>query len=246
MPDISEDDMKILKGLRLGVVISFVALNLMPGSHPRYILPAYGPAALCLGLALSAQKPSVKNCKVWLHIIVAIAVVAGIAAFVGLYFNYRLDGIAVAVVTVAAVIGILKNRKKLVTIPKLSGAMGVVIMLVVLQFNVFAVEIISSREKFRSFRETADELVAEDETIYVYKSDYQPVLFYIREPMEYVSLEEISDKKVKYLVTLVSVLEELGESGVLSADDYTQVHKFEHSRKKNLGGLVMVEIKRDN
>jgi 4-amino-4-deoxy-L-arabinose transferase-like glycosyltransferase len=243
MPDISEDDLKLLKGLRLGVVISFVALNLMPGSHPRYILPAYGPAALCLGLALSAQKPSVKNCKVWLHIIVAIAVMAGVASFAGLYFNYRLDGIAVAVVTVAGVIGILKNRKKLVTIPKLSAAMGVVIMLVVLQYNVFAVEVISSREKFRSFRETAGELVAEDETIYIYKSEYQPVLFYIREPMEYVSLEDVGDKKVKYLVTLASVLKELDESGVLSADEYTKIHDFPHSRR---GGLVMVKIDRDN
>ena len=121
----------------------------MPGSHPRYILPAYGPAALCLGLALSAQKPSVKNCKVWLHIIVAIALMAGIAAIAGLYFNYRLDGIAVAVVTVAAIIGILKNRKKLVTIPQLTIAMGVVIMLVMLQYNVFGLRFINASEKFR-------------------------------------------------------------------------------------------------
>jgi 4-amino-4-deoxy-L-arabinose transferase-like glycosyltransferase len=139
-----QDEMQrqLARALSWGIVVPFLAVNLVPGALPRYSMPFLIPASWLLAMSYAGnalqwpQRMQLGSERAWAKVV---------AAFVGL--GLVIGGIGYPLTAVA-----LKNRQ---------------------QIKKAAAEI--------------NALVPAAETLYAVDPDYQPLFFYVRAPLEYVS-----------------------------------------------------------
>jgi 4-amino-4-deoxy-L-arabinose transferase-like glycosyltransferase len=149
-----ENEQRLARALSWGTALSFLAINLVPGSLPRYSMPAVVPASwllgmICAGNALQWPRRWMKDERVWTKVI---------AAFVGL-------GIVI-------------------------GAIGYPITAVVLR----------DRQQVKTAAAEINALVPTNDTLYAVNPDYQPVFFYVKAPVQYVSDVEDLPGSVRYFL----------------------------------------------
>lgn len=136
-----EAQQRLARALALGIAVSFVAVNLVPGAVARYTMPVIVPASWLLamayvGNALEWPRSWRRSDRDWARIV---------AVFVGL-------GIAIGAIGYPVTAFALRNRQ---------------------QVKKAAAEI--------------NALVPSNETLYAVDPDYQPVFFYVKVPLKYVS-----------------------------------------------------------
>jgi 4-amino-4-deoxy-L-arabinose transferase-like glycosyltransferase len=208
----------LLKGARLGLVLSFLAITFIPGNSPRYGLPALGLMSLLLGWVLAEAGELPDRGRLWRGFLLACFGAAGLAAVAG-FVGIRRDLWAAVVLCGTACLALLAVREREafsspVRLALLSAALAVVLMI---QYALFAPVLMVKAEKRRPVAAEVNALVPEPNTLYVFKPGYQAFLFYLREPFEYLVEPPQIDQRVRFLLLREDAYQTLKEDPVLAA-----------------------------
>ena len=200
----------LLKGARLGLVLSFLALTLIPGNSARYGLPVLGLMSVLLGWVLAEVGELPDRGRLWRGFLLASYVLAGLTAAGG-FIGIRADLWAAVILcgTLCLAIVVIRAREAFhapVHLAILSALLGVVLML---QYALFAPPLMPKSEKRRPVAATVNSLVPAGETVYVFKPGFQSFLFYVRTPMEYLVEPGQIDQRVRFLLVREDAYQQL-------------------------------------
>jgi 4-amino-4-deoxy-L-arabinose transferase-like glycosyltransferase len=198
---IAPEHIALFKGCRLGLVLGFAVINLMPGVQPRYSLPAFGLASLLLGWILSLRKDFTASDRVWRTVLLAGLFIAALAALAGLIAIIRTPfAFIVTALTICIAAVIFHRRTLLKSTLSLSMITAVLTVVIVLQYAVFGMSLITSRERRRPAAAVVNNALPPGQTVYVFKPGYRAFLFYVRPPLKYVLGDDQVGDDVHYLL----------------------------------------------
>ncbi len=212
--NLPEEHRPLFKGARLGLVIGFLAVILLPRTETRYVMPVYAIGAIMIGWVLALHKDFYKTDLWWRKFVVGAVVVSCFTAVGGIFVvNQSAGAMLSLVIAILASIFIISQRRELNNSYALTMATGVVMVVYMLQYASFYLpRYIEETEKFRPAVAAVHEIVPEDETIYIFHSEYETWLYYIREPFEHLHEYEQIDADVDYMIVEKLWRKELGET----------------------------------
>ena len=234
------DEKQLFKGLRLGMIISFAALNLMPMNHPRYSMPAVAPASLAVACALAYRKEFTASDKLWRVLLQILAVVtvgscvAGMIKFDRSLWAFITLEVCIIVAAAALLIG-----SKLKTTTLLTGFTGVIVAVVMLQYAVFGKYFINTDDWHRPESANIKKVVPEGETLYLYRSKFQPVIFYLPKPLVRLTDPQQITDDMRYMFTTQEALDAEPAKSLLAHRKITKLYDVVHGRN---GTVIVVDL----
>jgi 4-amino-4-deoxy-L-arabinose transferase-like glycosyltransferase len=191
----------LLKGARLGLVISFLAITLIPGNSPRYGLPVLGPTCVLLGWVLAEVGELPDRGRLWRGVLLVGYGIAVVTAATG-FFGARIDlwGAVLLCVAVCLAVLLVRERAMFHTPIHLSLLSAVLLAMLTLQYVYFLEPLWEKNEVSRPVGARVKSLVSDGATIYALRPEYQTFLFYIRAPMEYLLEPGQVDGRVRFLL----------------------------------------------
>ena len=187
-----ERQRRLARGLGWGITVSFLAVNLVPGSIARYSMPVITPACWLLAMtyvgdALQWPKTWRRSDRDWARLVAAFAAV----------------GLAIGAIGYPLTAIVLKNRQ---------------------QVKKAAAEI--------------NALVPATETLYAVNPDYQPVFFYVKPHVEYVSYVKHLPVDTRYFLVRGGKEEE-----ALAARKWAPLRAYAIARVKDYSKREMILFK---
>jgi 4-amino-4-deoxy-L-arabinose transferase-like glycosyltransferase len=225
---------KCFKGARLGLVLAFVIIDAMPNMMPRYSLPTFALASILLGWVLSLHKELFISDRFWRKLVLilfvgcgVLSIAAGVAWITGTIVPTDIAGsITVIILSVSGAVYCVHFRKLINTVSKLAMATAVLVMFFVLNYAIFGMNFIKAKELHRPIGRAVAELTPQQETVYAYKPGFQTFLFYIREPLEYITHTEQIDQDIEYLMIWSDVYELIKNEGVFFGASPEELYHF--------------------
>jgi 4-amino-4-deoxy-L-arabinose transferase-like glycosyltransferase len=207
----------VLKGARLGLVISFLAITLIPGNSPRYGLPVLGLICVLLGWILAEVGELPDRGRLWRGALLVCYGVAPLAAAMG-FFGVRMELWGAVLFCVALCLTILYTRERALfhTPVHLSLLSALLVIALALQYVYFLQPLSQKTETRRPVAAWVNSLVPQEETIYTLRPGYQTFLFYIREPMEYLLEPRQVDERVRFLLVQEDAYQKLKDEPALA------------------------------
>ncbi len=228
------------KGARLGLLLGFALVTLIPGNSSRYALPVVGLGSVLLGWVLASVSPLPDGGKPWRMSLLIGLGLAGISAVIGLVLVDRgIWGAVVAVISVCLAIVAVRYREKFKTSVSLSVLTALLVVVLAVQYAFFLVPIIRQGEARRPLGDQINVLLPEDETLYVFKPGYQAFLFYVRPPLDYIVEPDQIDHCVRFLLIRKPALDELRDTEVLRRRSPVERCSFTYRHK---GDFVLLEL----
>ncbi len=233
------------RGARMGMIIGYLVIMLMPQTETRYVLPVYGIAAIALGWALSYHDHLGAGGQVWkwMLIVLLFASIAGTAA--GLALEASMDSLDIysilaAGIAVTTASWMFLNRKKLNGPVSLGLATAAVIGVVVVQFGWLFMDAYTARtEKFRPTLAKVHAAVPDNETIYIYSSEYETWLFYVRKPFKHIFEPEDIDQNVEFMLIEKLHRDELNDTEAYTSRHPRRLVEFDERIK---GGYELIQL----
>ena len=193
----------LFRGSRLGMVIGFCIINVMPGMEARYAMPVIPLAAFLLGWALSLQTEYVSTDRLWKNILLACLVVSCATAVAGLIFVFRLPGAIIALAAAIFATGFVFTKYEAIQ-SKLGLSLVTMLLVVIamLQYSSFGLNVVAASETRRPAAEAVNNIVPASQTLHIFKPSNQlnPVIFYLRPPIKYVLDANDVNEAVHYLL----------------------------------------------
>ncbi|NQU75985.1 MAG: glycosyltransferase family 39 protein [Planctomycetes bacterium] len=189
------------RACRLAMVVSFVAMNLMPGTESRYSMPVIPLVAILLGWILSLHTEPIWTDRLWRGAVLIFLIAAsaiGIAGAIKMADGIECWLVAAGALGVTGVV--LWLAPAIVGGLRLSVATSSVTAILVLEYAVFALPIVTAVQNRRPAAAAVNAMVPSGQTVYVYRPGYQPFLFYVRQPLAYLVKPEDIDGRVRYLL----------------------------------------------
>jgi len=198
---IAPEHTALFKGCRLGLVISFAIINLMPGAQSRYSLPAFPLASLLVGWAMSLREGFTRFDRFWKNVLLGGILIICPAAITGLFTITRtLAAFVVTALAVCAAVIVFRKRDLLRGTLSLTLATAAVIVVIMLQYAVFGVTLVTRYENRRPAAAMVNNAVPSDQIVYVFKPGYQAFLYYVRPPVKYLLEDDQVTGDVHYLL----------------------------------------------
>lgn len=240
LDNMAENEKRFFKGLRLGTIIAFLILNMMPLNHPRYSLPVVAPVSLALACALSYRKELTGWDKLWRIVLLIVAFVAVISAVAGvLLCDLSVWGFVALEVSILLAFAAALFIRKFRTTFSLAVLTGAVVAGLMLQYAVFGLTFINAVGLHRIEASNIRKVIPEGQSLYIYGSKFQPVIFYLPKPLVRLSSpDEITDE-VRYLFTIKDALGDEQTRLALENREVTTLYELEHGRK---GQVVVVDL----
>jgi 4-amino-4-deoxy-L-arabinose transferase-like glycosyltransferase len=221
----------VLKGARLGLVIAFLAITVIPGNSGRYSMPAIGLESILLGWVLAEIGALPDEGRLWRRsALTGYAVTIPLAA-VGLA-GVRTD-LWAAIILLAAVcltVVLIRRRGLFRTPVHLALLSAVLVAVLMLEYSLFMPRLMQRGEIRRPIGTKLNSLVPADETLYVYKPGCQDFLFYVREPLEYLVEPGQIDSRVHYLLLGDAAYQQFQAEPALAAQLGGTLHSFTYRR----------------
>jgi 4-amino-4-deoxy-L-arabinose transferase-like glycosyltransferase len=191
----------VLRGARLGLVVSFLAITLIPGNSGRYSMPAIGLESLLLGWVLAEVGALPDEGRLWRSSALAGYALAVPLAAVGLV-GIRTDLWAVVILGAAACLTIVLLRRRglfrtPVQLTLLSALLGVVLML---EYALFVPRAHGRAEERRPVAATVASFLPPAEPLYLYRPGCLDFLFYLGRPIEYLLEPSQIDSRIRFLL----------------------------------------------
>ncbi len=208
----------LFKGARLGLVIPFVAITLIPGNNPRYGAPCLGLMSLLLGWILSCQQQLPEGGRLWRGALLGGYVLASLATAAGFFTVHRTLG-ALLVLGGAACLTVLLLRRgrafdRPVPLTLLSASLAAVLML---QYALLRPSLSNQEDSDGRFAaERVNSLVPARATIYTLPAPEATLLFFIREPLEYLRQPAQIDEGVRFLLLREEIYLQLAPGPLLA------------------------------
>jgi 4-amino-4-deoxy-L-arabinose transferase-like glycosyltransferase len=210
-------------GSRLGMVIGFVIITLMPRMEARYTMPLIPLISVLLGWLLSLHKEVVSTDRLWKNIVLVCLLVSCLIAAAGLIFVTRSPAtVATLAATIIATAFVLRKRNAIQGKLELTLATMLLVMILMLQHSTFFLDIAISRETRRPAAMAVNSIVPEGETINLFKpgSYIYPTVFRLRPPIRYILDANDVNEQVHYLLIKEDDLDGLkAEKRIASGSD---------------------------
>jgi 4-amino-4-deoxy-L-arabinose transferase-like glycosyltransferase len=192
----------LFRGSRLGIVIGFSIISLMPKMESRYTMPVIPLVSVLLGWMLSLEKEIVSTDRLWESILLAGFAVSCVTAAAGLVFVSVSAGAIIAMgAAICATSFIFLKRGKIQGKPALSLVTMLLIVIVMLQYSTFILDISVPMENRASIGTDINRIVPEGETINLYNPGgfIYPVVFHLRPPIGYLHDANDINEQVHYM-----------------------------------------------
>ena len=224
---IDQEYTTLFKGCRLGLIISFGSIILMPSMLSRYSLPVIPLVSILIGWILSLHKEFVYSDRLWRGALLAVFCLSCLTAVAGLIIvTTQPLALVVSALAILSTVIIFCKRTLIDNAVVLSLTTALLTVVIMLQYAIFAVPIIKDHERRRPAAYAVNEIVPAGETVYVFKPGYQAFLFYLRPPIKYVLTADEVDKNVRYLLLENRYLEELKTNPQISCRSVEILHRF--------------------
>jgi 4-amino-4-deoxy-L-arabinose transferase-like glycosyltransferase len=200
---IESPNLPLFRGCRLGMVIGFAAIILMPKMEARYTMPVIPITCILLGWLLSLRKELVPTDRLWKNILLVCLVVSCLTALGGLVFISKSPGVIVALIlAVCAAFVVLRNRNEIGDTTGLTLVTALVFIIGMLQYTSYGLDIVTSQETRRPAAMAINNAVPEGQTIYIYKpiSYLYPTVFSLRPPVDYILDDNDVNEQIHYLL----------------------------------------------
>ena len=178
---------------RRSVVIVFIFVTLLPGTLPRYSMPAFPLLSILLAWILSVNDWSPIAHKRTKAVLLTGIAITSLAAIVGMFVMHAsilkmLYLAMVAAVTILVICRhhIISNRWPLAIAAGWFGCTAIAAYIAI------AVPVAQKREKFRPMAGLVNSNIPPPAVIHVCQSSYNPMLFYFRPPVKYVDTNSLS------------------------------------------------------
>jgi len=235
------DKRAMLKGCRMGMIVTFVLINVMPGTVARYSLPLVPTCAVMIGWMLSLQGGLLESDKVWRKMLLVCLIMAGVSAVAMLIIvSHDLASFAVTIVTICAGVYLFYRCALLANVSRLTVATATLIMVLAMQYATFGTTMMKPYEVHRPPAMAVNKLVPAGETIYLYNSKYKTFYFYIRQPFKYLISDEQINKDVHYLVLVDGVFERLKTGKEFANHNVKVIYQFLEDEKDEYK-LILLE-----
>lgn len=185
---LTDEDQRLFRGLRLGLVITFLAVCLMPMTRPRYSLPVFALACLLLGWALdsfSSSKVVERWCRNTLLVLGSLLAAATLG---GAVWTFKLWWqIPMALAAVGLAIWAWRHQHRIAGVLPLSLA-GAGLLAIGL-WGYLAVLLPINTDKRSPFRKAAamiDDQLSANATLSAFRPGFWPSFYYLRHPVRYV------------------------------------------------------------
>ena len=192
----------IFRGSRLGIVIGFCIISLMPKMEARYTMPLIPLVSVLLGWMLSLQKEIVSTDRLWKNILLAGFVVSCLTAVVGLIFASVSVGTIISLAAaICATIFIFLKRDAIQGKPGLSLATMLLVIILSLQYSSAIIDIAVPMENRAPIATDINRIVPAGETINMFRpgSLIYPAIFRLRAPIGYLHDANDINGQVHYI-----------------------------------------------
>jgi hypothetical protein len=200
---IEQEHVALFRGCRLGIVIGFVAIILMPKMEARYTMPVIPIVCILLGWLLSLHTNFEATDRLWKNILLVVLAVSVLTAAGGLIFVTRSAAtITALVIAVCATAVIWRKRNEIQDTTGLTLVTALVFIAGMLQWTSFGLDIVTSKETRRPAAMAVNSIVPAGETINVFKpgSYIYPTVFRLRPPIRYILDANDVNEQVHYLL----------------------------------------------
>ncbi len=219
----------IFRGSRLGIVIGFIIISLMPKMESRYTMPVIPLVSVLLGWVLSLEKENVSTDRVWKGILLAGFVVSCVTAAVGLVFVSVSAGAIIALgAAICATIFVFLKRGWIQGKPALSLVTMLLVMIGTLQYSTSFLNISVPMENRASMGTDINGIVPEGETINLFRpgSFIYPAIFRFKPPTRYIYDANSIDEHVHYMLIKQKDWDVLSTQDNISSRSPQVIHKF--------------------
>jgi len=219
----------LFRGCQLGLVTGFVVINLMPGMESRYSMPVIPLASVLLGWMLSLRKELCSSEQLWKNILLACFLASCLTAAAGLIFVTRtLIAFVVLALAICATAIVFWKRNAIKYPPLLSLVTAVFVVVAMLQYSCFGLELVTANEKRRPAAMNVNRIVPAGQTLYILKPGNQlnPVIFYIQPPISYVLDANDVNDNMHYLLLKNADLKALKAEGKISKRPGAVLYEF--------------------
>ena len=205
---------RLFRALRWALIVGWLPVAALPGSAPRYTLPLMTLAAILVAIALvewNAARQPPWLLRAWRGTIIAVAglcLLCGLALPFAAGFSLPLMLAAMTVAFAAAAALALARR--------LGHAVSQMLISAALMVCISAIFALAVAPKMRGHDQLATmagevaAVVPDDATLYFFRPDYQPLIFYLPRPLERInSGGRLEDLPARYLLVRERHLEQL-------------------------------------
>jgi 4-amino-4-deoxy-L-arabinose transferase-like glycosyltransferase len=229
---ISPSHQPLFKGARLGLVVSFLAITLIPGNSGRYGMPALGLGCLLLGWVLGEVGELPDAGRLWRSAALAGSILAIPLAVVGLAAVRRDVWAVVFLGAVACLMPVLWRRRALFRTPPnlamLSALLGAILTL---EYVLFLTPVLQRSDVRRPIAAALTSLLPDSESLHVYQPGYLDLLFYVRRPVEYVLDPAQIDEHVHYFLVSESNYQRLQSQPAIAGRLGRTVYDFSYRHR---------------
>jgi len=219
----------LFRGCRLGLVIGFVAIILMPKMEARYSMPVIPLTCVLLGWLLSFRRELISTDRLWKNVLLGCLVVSCLTAVAGVIFVSRSPAAIIALVLAFCATAIVFwKRNEIQDVLVLTLVTALVFVVGMLQYSSFGLEIVAAHETRRPAAMTVNSAVPTGETIYLFKpgSYIYPVVFRLRPPIDYVLDANDINGGVHYLLIKEDDLETLIAEKKITPGSFEELYEF--------------------
>ncbi len=247
----TESEQRLARALAWGAIVPMLLVDLVPGSIPRYAMPALIPAIWLLAMTFSSENVSWPR---WIGIWIGGWAGGGVAVGIIQYaLEHRKEinlGVAISVATILAialafVIGRWCQRK----LAGQSFSFGArrrtiiaIVMIACLAMWTYAAAIVPrmhQRQRIKRLAAQIESTVPQGETVYALDPNYQPIFFYMRSKLAYADLIEELPSDVKYLLVRPEREQEVLESNHWAP---RQPHRIMRSTDYRKESILLLKI----
>lgn len=233
---LSESELAVFKGGRLGLCLSFAATALMPGTKARYVVPVIGLASALLGWLLSKVSTLTDGGYRWRTLVTGGFLVSSLGSLGGIILvNRGIPALVLAVSTLCLTVIVFQERERLRTVLPLSLVSGVLIVTLTLQYTLFVLPHAARGETCRAAAAKINALLPNRAVLYVFKPGtravYQNLLFYVRPPVAYITPSHPLDARVQYLLIRGTDRDVLADAAEIAARAPLSLYIFTQGRK---------------
>ncbi|MGB7582796.1 MAG: glycosyltransferase family 39 protein [Sedimentisphaerales bacterium] len=219
----------LFRGSRLGIVIGFIIISLMPKMESRYTIPVIPLVSVLLGWTLSLEKEIVSTDRLWKSVLLAGFAVSCVTAAAGLVFVSVSAGTIITLgATICATVFIFLKRGKIQGKPALSLATMLLVVIATLQYSTSFLDISVPMENRASMGTDINRIVPEGETINLFRPGtfIYPAIFRFRIPTRYIYDVNNIDEQVHYMLIKRKDWDVLRTEGKISARSPRVIQKF--------------------
>jgi 4-amino-4-deoxy-L-arabinose transferase-like glycosyltransferase len=226
------------KGMRLALVICFVAINAMPATLARYSLPVYPLGCLVLGYVLSLHHGLLPTDKIW-RIVLEVAALgcAGLAVAGLIVFSTAPEAWLALAAALAVAVALAWKARKLQGGLALGLATSAVMAVGVLQYSAFRTPF--QPEKLRPVARQLNAALPQGQELCVYQPRRQALMFYLRPPKRYLLTPEQITPSVNYLIIRTDLLDTPDIAARLAGRSPKTIATYQDYRKRD---CLLLEI----